>query len=372
MEEKVSKKIIGLMSGTSCDSIDAGLCEVYPDLSCRLIEGINYSYPEHIKNKIFKAFSQQISLKELCQLNFEIGECFANASNVLIEKYGKPDFISSHGQTVYHYPYDDKEEGICKKSTLQIGESSIIAARTNCMTISNYRETDIAYGGQGAPLICFADKHWFKNAAVQNIGGISNVTVISNDCLPFGFDNGCGNIMLDYCVKKFFNLPYDKDGEIAKSGKISDSWLNCLLEDEYYYLEPPKTTGREYFSDKYIENILKTAPSEPSDIVATLTALTARTIADSYERFVYPNAHINEVVIGGGGAYNKFMMKLLRGYLPNRVELKTHEDFGISNNYKEVMAFALLGYCRFYNIPNNVPSCTGAEKSVVMGKITCP
>jgi anhydro-N-acetylmuramic acid kinase len=143
-----------------------------------------------------------------------------------------------------------------------------------------------------------------------------------------------------------------------------------LLEDEYYYTEPPKTTGREYFSARYIENILKTAPAEKMDIITTLTALTAKTIAQAYERFVYPNAHIDQVIVGGGGAYNKFMMKLLRKYLPQRLELKTHEDFGISNNYKEAMAFALLGYCTYYKIPNNLPSCTGADSAVVMGKIT--
>lgn len=286
MEELEPKKIIALMSGTSCDSIDAGLCEVYPDLSCKLIKGINYPYPKHIKEKIFKAFNQEITIKELCQLNFEVGECFANACLPLIEEFGKPDFISSHGQTVYHYPIDDIQESINKKSTLQIGESAIISAKTGCLTISNFRETDIAYGGQGAPLVCFADKTWFKNSAIQNIGGISNVTVVSDNCLPFGFDNGCGNIMIDYSMKKFFNKDYDKDGEVAKSGTISEYWLNCLLEDEYYYQEPPKTTGREYFSPKYIENILKIAPENKADIISTLTALTAKTIAQSYERFV--------------------------------------------------------------------------------------
>jgi anhydro-N-acetylmuramic acid kinase len=305
-------------------------------------------------------------------MNFAIGECFANAANVLISEFGKPDFISSHGQTVYHYPFDEKIDNISLKSTLQIGESSVIAKKTGCMVISNFREADIAHGGQGAPLVCFADKHWFKNAAVQNIGGISNVTVVSDDCLPFGFDTGCGNIMIDYCTQKFFNKKYDKDGEIAESGTISEYWLNCLLEDEYYFNEPPKTTGREYFSPKYIENILKIAPPNKEDIIATLTALTAKTIAQAYERFVYPNAHIDTVIVGGGGAYNKFMMKQLRKYLPKRIELKTQEDYGISNNYKEAMAFALLGYCTYYRIPNNVPSCTGAKKSVVLGKITYP
>jgi anhydro-N-acetylmuramic acid kinase len=372
MQELEKKRIIGLMSGTSCDSIDAGLCEVFPDLTCKLIKGINYPYPQSIRSKIFKAFSNEISLKELCQLNFEVGECFANACGEIIKEYGKPDLISSHGQTVYHYPFEEFEENVSKKSTLQIGESAVIASKTGCMTISNFRESDIANGGQGAPLVCFADKQWFKNSAVQNIGGISNVTVVSDNCLPFGFDTGCGNIMIDYCMKKFYDKPYDKNGEVAKSGKISESWLNCLLEDEYYYMSPPKTTGREYFSPKYIENILKTAPESPEDIISTLTALTAKTIALSYERFVYPNANIKEVIVGGGGAYNTYTMKLLRSYLPKHIELKTHEDYGISNNYKEVMAFALLGYCTYYRIPNNVPSCTGANSSVVLGKITHP
>ncbi len=370
MEEKEPKIIIGLMSGTSCDSIDAGLCEVFPDMSVKLIQGINHPYPEHIRAKIFSAFRGEISIKDLCQLNFAVGECFADAANILIGEFGKPDLISSHGQTVYHYPYDEKLDGLSLKSTMQIGESAIIATKTGCPVVSNYREADIAAGGQGAPLVCFADEKWFKNSLVQNIGGISNVTVVSDDCATFGFDTGCGNIMIDWCTQKFFGEKYDKDGEIASEGKICESWLDCLLQDEYYFLEPPKTTGREYFSNKYIENILKTAPSEPKDVIATLTALTAKTIAQAYERFVYPACHVDTAIIGGGGAYNKTMMKFLRTYLPQRIELKTHEDYGISNNFKEVMAFALLGYCNFYNIPNNLPSCTGAKKRVVMGKVS--
>lgn len=370
MEEKETKKIIGLMSGTSCDSIDAGLCEVYPDMSVKLIHGINYLYPEHIRAKLFSAFRGDLSVKDLCQLNFAAGKCFADAANTLIAEFGKPDLISSHGQTIYHYPFDEKLDGISLKSTLQIGESSVIAHETGCMVVSNFREKDIAAGGQGAPLVCFADEKWFKNSLVQNIGGISNVTVVSDDCETFGFDTGCGNIMIDYCTQKFFGQKYDKDGAIASEGNICESWLDCLLQDEYYFIDPPKTTGREYFSKKYIENILKTAPSEPKDIITTLTALTAKTIAQAYERFVYPQTHVDTAIIGGGGAYNKTMMKFLRNYLPKHIELKTHEDYGISNNFKEVMAFALLGYCNYYGIPNNLPSCTGAKKRTILGKIT--
>lgn len=382
MEELESKKIISLMSGTSCDSIDVGLCEVMPDLTCKLIEGLNFEYPLQVREKLFKFFAQDATLKDVCQMNFVVGKCFAEAANEMIRRHGKPDFISSHGQTVFHYPFNDTLDGISLKSTLQIGESSVIAKETGCMTISNFREADIAQGGQGAPLVCFADEKWGINIAknvggaiaFQNIGGISNVTVVSPNQSTFGFDTGVGNIMIDYCCNKFFDMPYDKDGKLAAEGTVCDSWLNCLLEDDYYFMSPPKTTGREYFSPNYVENALKFAPKDTvngeKDIIATLTALTAKSIAQAYERYVYPNIDIKEIIVGGGGAYNPTLMKFLRMYLPKHVTLKTHEDYGISNNYKEVMAFALLGYCTYYQIPNNLPSCTGASKRTVLGKIS--
>lgn len=379
MNDLQTKKIIALMSGTSCDSIDVGLCEVAPDLSCKLIDGINFDYPLPVKEKLFEIFAQKATVKDICQMNFIVGKCFADAANKLISKYGKPDFISSHGQTIFHYPFDDTLAGLSLKSTLQIGESSVIAQETGCLTISNFREADIAQGGDGAPLVCFADEKWGvnvfgNNVAIQNIGGISNVTVVSDRVATFGFDTGVGNIMIDYCCNKFFDIPYDKDGKIAAEGIVSESWLNCLLEDDYYYKVPPKTTGREYFSPAYIENALKVAQNiekmEPKDIIATLTALTAKSIVDAYSRYVLPSADLKTIVIGGGGAYNKTLMKFLRMYLPKHIQLKTHEDYGISNNFKEVMAFALLGYCTYYGIPNNLPSCTGAKKRVVLGKIT--
>lgn len=380
MEELVSKKIIALMSGTSCDSIDVGLCEVYPDLSCKLIDGINHKYPDKVREKIFNIFSGNATVQDICQMNFVVGKCFADGANILIKKWGKPDFISSHGQTIFHFPFDESIDGISLKSTLQIGESSVIAQETGCLTISNFREADIAQGGEGAPLVCFADEKWFKgvngdrNIAVQNIGGISNVTVLSKEYATFGFDTGVGNLMIDYCCRKFFGIPYDKDGEIAANGIVLDNWLQLLLEDDYYLKSPPKTTGREYFSEKYIENALKFAPKDSpngeKDIIATLTALTAKSIAEAYNRYIYPNIGIKEVVVGGGGAYNPTLMKFLRSYLPKHIELKTHEDYGISNNFKEVMAFALLGYCTYFGIPNNLPSCTGAKKRVVLGKLS--
>ncbi len=374
MEELETKRIIGLMSGTSCDSIDAGLCEVYPDLSCKLIRGINYKYPPHIRAKIFQIFRGEASIKDICQMNFAIGKCFADACKILIEEFGKPDLISSHGQTIFHAPQNEKLDGISLKSTLQIGESSVISKETGCPVVSNFRESDIAAGGEGAPLVCFADEKWFKplkkNVLVQNIGGISNVTAISGEHTTFGFDTGPGNMIIDYCTQKFFNKPYDEDGKFAREGVVSDSWLDILMQDEYYLKNPPKTTGREYFSPRYIENALKLAPENPKDIIATVTALTAKTIVKAYESFIFPEIDIDEVIIGGGGAYNPELMKFIRYYLPKHIELKTHEDYGISNNFKEVMAFALLGYCTYYSIPNNLPECTGANYRTVLGKLT--
>ena len=371
------KTIISLMSGTSCDSIDVGLCEVFPDFSCKLKDGINYNYPPEIKKRIFKILLEGANLEEICKMNFIIGHCFAEAANLMIKKHNKkPDFISSHGQTVYHYPKDTKIDNISEKSTLQIGEPSVIAQETGCITIANFRTADIAQGGNGAPLVCFADEMWFKNKkknfAIQNIGGISNVTVVSDKCETFGFDNGMGNIMIDYCAKKYFGKDYDYNGELAEKGNINEDFLNYLLKDEYYFKKPPKTTGREYFSAEYIENALKKAPENKYDIMATVTALTAKNIALSYERFVYNKTNIDEIILGGGGAYNLFLKKMIQNYVPKNILVKTHEDYDISNNFKEVMAFALLGYCTYYKIPNNLPSCTGAKKRVIMGQISYP
>ena len=371
------KTIISLMSGTSCDSIDIGLCEVFPDFSCKLIEGINYNYPPDIKKRIFKILLEGANLEEICKMNFIIGHCFAEAANLMIKKHNKkPDFISSHGQTVYHYPKDTKIDNISEKSTLQIGEPSVIAQETGCITIANFRTADIAQGGNGAPLICFADEMWFKNKkknfAIQNIGGISNVTVVSDKCETFGFDNGMGNIMIDYCSKKYFGKDYDYNGELAEKGNINEDFLSYLLKDEYYFKEPPKTTGREYFSAEYIENALKKAPENKYDIMATVTALTAKNIALSYERFIYNKTNIDEIILGGGGAYNLFLKRMIQNYVSKNILVKTHEDYDISNNFKEVMAFALLGYCTYYRIPNNLPSCTGAKKRVIMGQISYP
>lgn len=377
-EKPKSKIVIGLMSGTSVDGIDACLAKINPDLSFEIIDSLVWEYPENIKQNIFKIFENKASLDEICWMNFVIGEYFAQAALEVIKKAGiapqKVDLIGSHGQTVYHKPIDEYINGFNKKSTLQIGEASIIAERTGITTVSDFRPADIAAGGQGAPLVCFADEIIFKSStssrAIQNIGGMANVTVVSPDIETFAFDTGPGNVMIDYCAKKYFNQEYDKDGLLAEQGQIDENWLNCLLEDKYYNLAPPKTTGRELFSLEYIEKMLLKAPENPYNIMATITALTAKTIFKAYEQFVFQKIRIDELVLGGGGAYNPILLKMLKNYFGESTKILTHKDFGISDKFKEALAFALLAYTTFYKIPNNVPSCTGAKHKKVLGKIS--
>ena len=365
------KTIISMMSGTSIDAIDACLVRIFDDLSFEVIDSYSLEYPLEVKNKLLELANNNGSVKDVCFLNFVVGELFAKCANELVKKYHNIDFISSHGQTIYHMP-TPKEYGTVKTAaTLQIGDISVIAQRTGIVTVGDFRCKDIAAGGQGAPLVPFADKILFgldKNRLIQNIGGISNVTVLSKDCDIFAFDNGVGNMLIDYYVNKLFDIPFDKGGEIAAKGQIDEVWLNKLLTEPYYSIKPPKTTGRELFNNQYAQKFFEFAPNKKEDVIATITALTARVIADSYINFIFPMTKIDEVVLGGGGAYNKTLIKLLQEYLPE-ISIKTHADFGIPDKLKESIAFAYLGYFTLNKQPNNVPSCTGADYSVVMGKI---
>lgn len=365
------KTVISMMSGTSIDSIDACLVKIFDDLSFEVVDSYSLEYPCDIRQKLFDLANNVGDVKDVCFMNFVVGEMFAKTANYLIEKHGKVDFISSHGQTVCHIPFSQKIGDIETKSTLQIGDISVIAHKTGTMTVGDFRTKDISAGGQGAPLVPFADKILFgldKNRLIQNIGGISNVTVLSKECEMFAFDNGVGNMLIDYFVNKLFNLPFDKDGKIASQGKVDGNWLNELLKEPYYSIKPPKTTGRELFNNSYAEKIYLSAPKNNFDVIATITNLTARVIADSYKNFVMPKTSVDEVVLGGGGAYNKTLIKYLQEYLPD-IPIKTHSDFDIPDKLKEAIAFAYLGYFTINKKPNNVPSCTGAFEHVVMGKI---
>lgn len=371
----MKKTAIGLMSGTSMDGIDAALVNIDDDFNFEFITGHSLDYPKEVKIKLLEIANNKGNTSDICFMDFVVGKLFAQCANELIAKSGLKakdiDYIASHGQTVFHIPQVKDIGGIKTGSTLQIGNISVISELTGITTIGDFRSKDIAQGGQGAPLVPFADELIFKkdkNRAIQNIGGIGNVTVLSKDCETFAFDTGPGNMLIDAFCKKLFHLPFDKDGEIAAQGEINETWLNELLNENYYRLTPPKSTGRELFNDDYIRAISQTAPKDKYDTIATLTALTAKTIANSYKDFVLPKTNLDEIVIGGGGAFNKTMLKLIENY--TGIDVKTHNDFGIDDKFKEAIAFAMLGFCTLNNTPNNLPSCTGAKKSVIMGVVS--
>ncbi len=376
MSAMKTKYVIGLMSGTSADGVDASLVKINPDFSFEEIYSTVYNYPVAFQHRIKSLFNETVSVKELCVMNFLVAEHFSNAVEQLLEEADLPssdvDFIGSHGQTIYHYPTDEIESGIPLKSTLQIGDISVIAKNTEIDTIGNFRTADVAVGGNGAPLVCFADEKIFGKdkvaRAIQNLGGIANVTVVSPECETFAFDNGPANVLIDYFANKYFNLPYDKNGEIAAQGQVNEAVLKDLMSLAYFELPPPKTTGRELFSYSFAEEIELKYGLSPVDMIATMTAFSARAIGESYKKFILPKTNIKEIILGGGGAYNNTLKRFISQEFNNKIVVKSHEDFGISNKFKEAIAFAMLAYAYYYDIANNVPSCTGASRKTLLGQ----
>lgn len=368
---------IGMMSGTSLDGIDAALLNIDDEFNFKVINTHSLDYPQEVRTKLLNIANNLGSTEDICFMDFVTGKLFAQCANELVKKSGLKnsdvDYIASHGQTVFHIPAERQIANIKTASTLQIGNISVISELTGITTVGDFRSKDIAQGGQGAPLVPFADELIFKKdvkRAIQNIGGIGNVTVLSKDCETFAFDTGAGNMLIDACMKKLFDKPFDKNGETAAKGKIDEKWLAMLLKEPYYSIKPPKSTGRELFNEQYISDILKSAPQNKYDTIATITALTAKTIADAYKNFVYPKTDIEEIVVGGGGAYNKTLLEFLQNYAGQNIKIKTHKDFSIDDKFKEAIAFAMLGLCTINKKTNNLPYCTGALKSVIMGVVS--
>jgi anhydro-N-acetylmuramic acid kinase len=373
--------IVGLMSGTSGDGIDAAICELEgapPQIRGRVLKGITLPYADSFRQRIIDA-CQPGRVDHLCALNFEIAQLFAEAAQQVIRlanlQNTQVDLIASHGQTVWHQVEADGRVS----STLQIGEAALLAQKTGITTISNFRPRDVAAGGQGAPLTGYADwlllrhpDHW---RAVQNIGGMGNVTFLpplsDSGSLPLAFDTGPGNVLIDGAVYALTKgqKTYDENGALAHQGKIDPNWLQQLLTHPYYQRTPPKTTGRELFSRQMAQDLVKEGQKRGLDrfsIIATLTALTARTIADAYQRFA-PQP-IQEVILGGGGARNPALVNMLRERV--RVRVRLHEDLEIDSDFKEALVFALLAYETWHARPGNHPALTGAQEAVILGQIT--
>jgi len=382
LAEKKRLRVAGLMSGTSVDGVDVAICDVDKN-GARLLAFNTFSYRSSLRKKIFALFDpDSCSVDNLCSLNFILGEVFAKALIDLCKKskisLSSIDLIGSHGQTIYHNPKGVRFQKRLVGSTLQIAEPAVIAQRTGITTVADFRTADMAAGGEGAPLVPFADYFLFrdrkKGKAIQNIGGIANVTYLPANCKIsdiIAFDTGAGNMVIDRAVvlatkgKK----QYDKDGQIAGAGSINEILLKQLLRHPFLKRKPPKSTGREEFGTQYTDRLYKKAIKNklpPADIVATVTAFTARCIAYSYQRFL--PAFIDEVILCGGGAHNRTLIRMLKEML-KEAKLTTMDEFGIDMDAKEALSFAILAYHTIKGLPNNVPSATGAKKPVILGKI---
>lgn len=390
---KEVRRVVGMMSGTSVDGVDAALVEISgtdSEPKVKLLAFENKPYPPQVREKIFSLFTPaNATVDKVGYMNFLLGEIYAKSALSVIEKAGmKPeeiDVIGSHGQTIWHAPIPESPDGIPVAYTVQIGEGSIIAERTGILTVSDFRVADMAAGGQGAPLVPFSEYLLYRREKetilLQNIGGIGNMTVMPAGAKPrdvFAFDTGPGNMIIDAVISAVTGgeKTYDTGGETAVKGKVCNALLDILKGEPYYRQPLPKTTGREHFGVQYTEKILswwKENPIPVEDLLATVTDLTAYSIADAYERYVLPKYQASEIIVGGGGSYNATLLRFMKErFAPHGVAVRTQEDLGLSSDAKEAVAFALMADCCMRGKANTLPSVTGAEHPAVMGKISQP
>lgn len=368
-------RVLGLLSGTSADGIDAAICEIDgapPRVTARVERAMTIAYAPDLRERILRAMRPGgIDAAGMCVLNVEIGEAFAAAALRLLDGESV-DLIGSHGQTLWHEPG--------AFATLQVGEAAVIAERTGMTTISNFRARDMAAGGQGAPLVGFLDWLLLRDdvrwRAVQNIGGIGNVTFLpplsEQDAPSLAFDTGPGNALIDSAVTILSGgaLTYDADGAWAGRGSVDDALLRAWLDHPYYRQAPPKSTGREVFGADMAAALVEQGrgrglPDET--LLATITALTAHSIAEAYAQFA--PAPIEEVILGGGGRLNRTLVSLIAGLVaPARVI--DSAAAGIDGDHKEALLFALLAYETWHGRPGCLPAQTGARHASVLGQIT--
>jgi anhydro-N-acetylmuramic acid kinase len=385
LSKKQTKLVIGLMSGTSVDGIDVVLLKVTgngTNTKFEQLEFETYPFPEGLKEFVLKNSLRDTSnVEDICRLNMLYPQLYAEAIFKLCEKakikIADVDLIGNHGQTIHHLPKPHEMFGHKVTSTLQISDTSALAKLTGVITVGNFRNADMALGGQGAPLVPYFDYIIFsseeKNRGLLNIGGISNMTLLPKKCTVkdvLAFDCGPGNMIIDGLMKKFYGKSYDKDGEIAQSGKLNDKLFTFLKGHEYYNILPPKSTGREIFGEKYIEQILNIAGNIPKeDIIRTATEITSYAIYYNYEKFMKSETEIEELLVSGGGAHNKYMMQLLQKYFGSAKVMKI-EEYGYSSDAKEAICFAILANETISGNPANVPRTTGAKEPAILGTIS--
>lgn len=381
--------VLGLMSGTSADGIDVALARISgapPHLKAKLLGHTSSKFPPAIRKEILRVAEQQpISAGELSQLNFRLGQIFADVALAACRSFrvcpSRISLIGSHGQTVFHQGRPVSYFGSPTASTLQIGEPSVIAERTNITAVGDFRPADIALGGQGAPLVPYADYLLYRHSRLGrvsvNLGGIANFTVLPAAAKPqqiFAFDTGPANMLIDALVSHFTlgRKRFDANAQLASKGRSIPGLLDELMHDPYLKLSPPKSTGREYYGRAYVQKLLtlgRRHSSKPNDLIRAATIFTALSIVDALNRFVLPRTKVHQLIVSGGGAHNPLILAQISAALPP-IEVLPSSRLGIPTDAKEAFAFALLAYETFHGRPSNLPSATGARGPAILGKIS--
>ena len=384
--------VAGVMSGTSADGINVALVRVSARGRGRtrcthtLLGHEEYPFPGPVRRMILELMNAELArVADLARLNFLLGELYAEAVAKTARKFrAKVDLVGCHGQTLYHQGTPERFLGRKLAVTWQTGEGAVIAARLGVPVVTDFRPADIAAGGKGAPLVPFLDYLAYRDKRIgriaQNIGGIANLTAIpagaSTDQVT-AFDTGPGNMVMDAAMEELFGKRYDRDGKIAASGRVMDGVIARLLRAPFFRQKPPRTAGREEFGREYVGRFLQLCRgTSKTDVVATATALTARSIADAIQRFVLPRfgnkqQRAAQMIVSGGGTKNPTLMAMLSNEIkPLSIDLHFSDEFGLPAEAKEAIAFALLAYETWHRRPSNVPSATGAKRTAILGKIS--
>ena len=383
IRSKHPRLVVGLMSGTSCDGVDVAFVRITREPAAVRAELVGFSetpFPEELREQLLSLAEVETSrIDTLCAANVRLARHYVEAIHAACHEHGIPsseiDLIGSHGQTVHHLP----DAG----ATLQIGEPAVLAEAFRVPVVADFRPRDLAAGGQGAPLVPYVDFLLLRDAnlgrAVQNLGGIGNVTYLPPGCRAeevVAFDTGPGNMVIDGVVRQLTagRLQYDGDGAMAAEGRIDRGLVSDLLRDPFFADPPPKSTGRERFGARFVRELLEEGRRRglgPDDLIATATALTVESLALAYERFLRPAGRIDEIILSGGGAHNVTLVRWVRERFTDcRVVLS--DELGLPVSAKEAMCFAVLADETIAGRPNNLPSATGARHPVVLGKIVLP
>jgi anhydro-N-acetylmuramic acid kinase len=387
--------VAGVMSGTSADGVDVALCRILPALQgggvprVKVLGHVGFGYSKAVRGAVLRVMEGgTVTAAEMSRLHWRLGEVYADCVEKACAQLGvKVGLVGCHGQTVFHEAVGVKYLGAVVRSTWQMGEASVIAERLRVPVVSDFRPADLAAGGQGAPLVPMADYVMFRSEKVsrvlQNLGGIGNLTAIPAGAGVGGvmaFDTGPGNMVIDACMQRLFGKGFDRDGAVGRRGQVLHEVVAKVMEGGYFSALPPKSCGREEFGAAFADGFIamcKAAGASDADVVATATALTAESVVDSYRRFVW--AHVGqaaplarvEFCVAGGGAKNSALMGMLRaGLEPLGVRVRRMEELGMDAQAKEAVAFALLGWLTWNGLPGNVSAATGAERGVVLGKVT--